>query len=96
MKPVGALTHEEVLAVVRRHGIIYKDRRMKYSSGISKIIKVETRTITADARIVIASNANQNIILARWFIEKPPIGYLFDNYFHALAHHMNTIQSNKQ
>ena len=96
MKPVGALTREEVLAVVRRHGIIYKVRKLKYSSIISRIIKVETKALSADGYVVVAANPEQNIILARWFIEKPPIGYLFDNYFHALAHHMNTIQSNKQ
>ena len=96
MKPVGALTHEEVLAVVRRHGIIYKVRKLKYSSIISKIMKVETRAFSADGYAVVTAKPEQTIILKRWFIEKPPIGYLFDNYFHALAHHMNTTQSNKQ
>ena len=96
MKPVGALTREEVLAVVRRHGIIYKVRKLKYSSIISKIMKVETRAFSADGYAVVTAKPEQTIILRRWFIEKPPIGYLFDNYFHALAYSLKVKANLKE
>ena len=85
--PVGALTRPQVEAMARIPGsIIYKVYLPEYQEGIIKLCVAEY--IEAKAEIYGRKGHGSSICrINKWFSAEP-IGYLFDNYFHALAYAM--------
>ena len=85
--PVGALTRPQVEAMARIPGsIIYKVYFSEYQESIIKLCVAEY--IEAKAEIYGRKGHGSSICrINKWFSAEP-MGYLFDNYFHALAHAM--------
>ena len=96
--PVGALTRPQVEAMARIPGsIIYKVYLPeyqeafklylpKYQEGIIKLCVAEY--IEAKAEIYGREGHGYSICRINAWYSAEPMGYLFDNYFHALAHAM--------
>jgi hypothetical protein len=84
MKPPGALSKEELLALVKPGQVIYK-----VFKDFDEIIGFISHTV-CDGGVSLSSShistikAQKTIYLDSWF--KKEYGYLFDNYFHALAY----------
>ena len=85
--PVGALTRPQVEAMARIPGsIIYKVYFPEYQEGIIKLCVAEY--IEAKAEIYGRKGHGSSICRINAWYSAEPMGYIFDNYFHALAYAM--------
>lgn len=86
MKPHGALSKEELLALVKPGQIIYKVYHYfngLTNDGVGYISHVVCEDQVSDSKIF-TTESKKTIYLRNWF--EKTYGYLFNNYFHALAY----------
>ena len=85
-KPHGALSKDELLALVKPGQVIYKvfKGRDDFDTGeISQFVCTGNISYTGSS-IIEAVDYKKALYLNNWFEKK--WGYVFDNYFHALAY----------
>ena len=82
-KPHGALSKEELLALVKPGQVIYKVHKiLRGEKGFIRCA-ICTGSYTS-SNLIKTVVAEHSFYLKNWFEKE--FGYLFDNYFHALAY----------
>jgi hypothetical protein len=84
MKPHGALTKEELLALVKPGWVLYKV--FKKHDGVIGYLSHAICTGETNGERISTTKVVPTIYLDNWF--EKDFGFIFDNYFHALAYSM--------
>jgi hypothetical protein len=89
MKPPGALSKDELLALVKPGKVIYKVFRKYDARIIGQISKMVCSGEVNHTRVLSTPSERQSLWFTNWFSQdrtKVGSGHLFTNYFHALAY----------
>ena len=85
-RPHGALTEAQLMAFAHIKGkVIYKVWGNAAPEDVPISVAVLTGKIDKKNQIIEAIDKVVSIAVPYWYSHDPPLGYLFDNYFYALA-----------
>jgi hypothetical protein len=94
-RPKGALTKTQVIRAAKKKAVLYKVYHgSRFGSEWGELIKV--KTLRAHKGMIETTPQLNGIHFSHWFSKNQrQWGYIFNNYFHALAYCLKVIESNK-